>query len=54
MTTAQHETSKMQKSLGKEFEFKLKTMQTDSDREFCNDRKEIYKSFPRYSVRIIT
>ena len=33
-----YETSKMLKNLEKEFGFKIKTVQTDNGREFCNDR----------------
>lgn len=33
-----YETSKMIKSLEKEFGFKIKTVQTDNGREFCNER----------------
>lgn len=33
-----YETSKMLKSLEKEFGFKIKTVQTDNGSEFCNDR----------------
>lgn len=33
-----YETSKMLKSLEKEFGFKIKTVQTGNGSEFCNDR----------------
>lgn len=35
-----YETSKMLKSLEKDFGFKIKTIQTDNGREFCNDKGE--------------
>ena len=35
-----YETSKMLKTLEKEFGFKIKTVQTDNGREFCNDKEE--------------
>ena len=33
-----YETAKMLKTLEEEFGFKIKTIQTDNGREFCNDR----------------
>lgn len=35
-----YETSKMLKTLEKEFGFKIKTIQTDNGREFCNEREQ--------------
>lgn len=35
-----YETAKMLLTLEKEFGFKIKTVQTDNGREFCNDRKQ--------------
>lgn len=45
-----YETSKMLKSLEKEFGFKIKTVQTDNGREFCNDRgnkESLFEKGPR-------
>lgn len=35
-----YETSKMLKTLEKDFGFKIKTIQTDNGREFCNDKEQ--------------
>ena len=35
-----YETAKMLKTLEKDFGFKIKTIQTDNGREFCNDREQ--------------
>lgn len=42
-----HETSKMLKTLEKEFGFKIKTVQTDNGKEFCNDREQKKSAFEK-------
>lgn len=42
-----YETSKMVKTLEKEFGFKIKTVQTDNGREFCNSVEEKKSSFEK-------
>lgn len=42
-----YETSKMLKTLEKEIGFKIKTIQTDNGREFCNDREQKESLFER-------
>ncbi len=40
-----YETSRMLKTLEKEFGFKIRTVQTDNGREFCNDRDQKKSAF---------
>lgn len=40
-----YETSKMLKGLEKDFGFKIKAVQTDNGREFCNDREQKKSAF---------
>lgn len=40
-----YETSKMLRTLEKDFGFKIKTVQTDNGREFCNDREANKSAF---------
>ena len=42
-----HETSKMLKTLEKNFGFKIKTVQTDNGKEFCNDREQKKSAFEK-------
>lgn len=42
-----YETSKMLKTLEAEFGFKIKTVQTDNGREFCNDREKKESAFEK-------
>ena len=47
-----YETSKMLKTLEKDFGFKIKTIQTDNRREFCNDREQKESLFEKVRNRI--
>ena len=47
-----YETSKMLKTLEKEFGFKIKTIQTDNGREFCNEREEKKSLFEKVMKKI--
>ena len=47
-----YETSKMLKTLEKDFGFKIKTIQTDNGREFCNDREQKKSLFEKVRNRI--
>ncbi|WP_409482567.1 DDE-type integrase/transposase/recombinase [Helcococcus ovis] len=42
-----YETSKTLKTLEKEFGFKIKTVQTDNGKEFCNDREQKKSEFEK-------
>lgn len=42
-----YETSKMLKTLEAEFGFKIRTVQTDNGREFCNDREKKESAFEK-------
>lgn len=42
-----YETSKMLKTLEKEFGFKIRTVQTDNGKEFCNDREQKKSAFEK-------
>ena len=42
-----YETTKMLKVLEKEFGFRIKTIQTDNGREFCNDKNETESAFEK-------
>ena len=42
-----HETSKMLKRLKQDFGFKIKMIQTDNGRKFCNDREEKKSAFEK-------
>lgn len=42
-----YETANMLKILEKEFRFKIKTIQTDNGREFCNDREQRKSAFEK-------
>lgn len=42
-----YETAKMLKTLETEFGFKIKTIQTDNGREFCNDKNEKQSAFEK-------
>ena len=47
-----YETSKMLKTLEKEFGFKIKTIQTDNGREFCNEREEKKSLFEKVMKKL--
>lgn len=47
-----YETSKILKTLEKEFGFKIKTIQTDNGREFCNEREEKKSLFEKVMKKI--
>ena len=47
-----YETSKMLKTLEKEFGFKIKTIQTDNGREFCNDREQKKSLFEKVRKKL--
>lgn len=47
-----YETSKMLKTLEKEFGFKIKTIQTDNGREFCNEREQKKSLFEKVMKKI--
>ena len=47
-----YETSKMLKTLEKEFGFKIKTIQTDNGREFCNDREQKKSLFEKVMKKL--
>ena len=47
-----YETSKMLKTLEKEFGFKIKTIQTDNGREFCNEREEKKSIFEKVMKKL--
>lgn len=42
-----YETSKMLKTLEKDFGFKIKTVQTDNGKEFCNDKEQKQSAFEK-------
>lgn len=47
-----YETSKMLKTLEKDFGFKIKTIQTDNGREFCNDREQKKSLFEKVRKKL--
>lgn len=47
-----YETSKMLKTLEKEFGFKIKTIQTDNGREFCNEREQKKSLFEKVMKKL--
>ena len=47
-----YETSKMLKTLEKDFGFKIKTIQTDNGREFCNDREQKKSLFEKVMKKL--
>ena len=47
-----YETAKMLKTLEEEFGFKIKTIQTDNGREFCNDREEKESLFEKVLIKL--
>ena len=47
-----YETSKMLKTLKKDFGFKIKTIQTDNGREFCNDREQKKSLFEKVRKKL--
>lgn len=47
-----YETSKMLKTLEKDFGFKIKTIQTDNGREFCNEREQKKSLFEKVMKKL--
>lgn len=47
-----YETSKMLKTLEKEFGFKIKTIQTNNGREFCNEREQKKSLFEKVMKKL--
>ena len=47
-----YETSKMLKTLEKDFGFKIKTIQTDNGREFCNEREQKKSLFEKVRKKL--